>query len=217
MSFILDALRKSETERQRQTTPGIIDTRHAGRRPARNIWLPVLTLVLAINAALAGYWLLTRIDGKNTIASPSSGSAPQTQPAPSADSKPRVRPLATELKPAADTPEPETAAVPDTTPVASGGTSSAAAPATLPSSSTKNGPELLPSMQQLILAGVVTLPPLHLDIHVYSEQPQQRFVFVNMRKYHEGEQLKEGPLLESITADGIILNQDGNRFTLNRE
>ena len=39
MSFILDALRKSETDRQRQSTPGLVD---AGYRPParrRALWL----------------------------------------------------------------------------------------------------------------------------------------------------------------------------------
>ena len=33
--------------------------------------------------------------------------------------------------------------------------------------------------------GVLQLPDLHLDIHVYSEKPVDRFVFINMNKYRE--------------------------------
>ncbi len=45
----------------------------------------------------------------------------------------------------------------------------------------------------------------------------ERFVFVNMRKYLEGETLKEGPSVERITAEGVILNQRGLRFLLPRQ
>ncbi|HHQ13771.1 MAG TPA: hypothetical protein ENK16_01970, partial [Chromatiales bacterium] len=188
MSFILDALRKSETERQRQTAPGIIDTRHAGTAQKRSLWVPILTLVLAANAALAAYWLLTRTDHARTASPVSDSPAVQAQPASSADDATRVRPLAMELKPAPAGSAPETAAVPDTKPAITASSSPPAGPTTPPAPA-DTGPKLLPSMQQLILAGILTLPQLHLDIHVYSEQPQQRFVFVNMRKYREGERL----------------------------
>jgi hypothetical protein len=38
-----------------------------------------------------------------------------------------------------------------------------------------------------------------------------------MRKYTEGQALKEGPTLERITPDGAILNQQGLRFLLPRQ
>jgi hypothetical protein len=38
-----------------------------------------------------------------------------------------------------------------------------------------------------------------------------------MRKYQEGETTKEGPSVERITPDGVILNQRGLRFLLPRQ
>ena len=58
---------------------------------------------------------------------------------------------------------------------------------------------------------------LHLDLHVYVEQPQQRFIFVNSRKYKEGDTLAEGPLVEQITPDGAVLNFRGSRFKLSND
>ena len=52
--------------------------------------------------------------------------------------------------------------------------------------------EVLPTSFDLAASGTA-LPELHLDIHVYSANPAERFVFVNMRKYAEGQALKEGP------------------------
>jgi general secretion pathway protein B len=75
--------------------------------------------------------------------------------------------------------------------------------------------EALPTLQDLLASGA-QLPDLHVDIHVHSPVPAQRFVFVNMRKYVEGETLAEGPLVERITSDGVVLNHRGTRFLLPR-
>jgi general secretion pathway protein B len=65
--------------------------------------------------------------------------------------------------------------------------------------------------------GTLVLPDLHLDIHVYSDQPAERFVFVNMNKYREQARLAEGPLVKEITPEGVILEYLGNGFLLPRE
>ena len=65
--------------------------------------------------------------------------------------------------------------------------------------------------------GSVQLPELHLDIHVYSEIPVDRFVFINMSKYKENATLSEGPLVAEIVPEGVILDYRGTRFLLPRE
>ena len=67
------------------------------------------------------------------------------------------------------------------------------------------------------MSGAQTLPELHLDVHVYATKPSDRFVYINMRKYHEGAPLQEGPILERIRRDGVILNYQGVRFLLPRQ
>jgi general secretion pathway protein B len=73
----------------------------------------------------------------------------------------------------------------------------------------------LPGADEVIARGGV--PPLHLDLHVYANEPQQRFVFVNSRKYREGDTLAEGPVVEEITPDGAVLNFRGSRFRLSND
>ena len=58
------------------------------------------------------------------------------------------------------------------------------------------------------------LPDLHIDIHVYSENTAERFVFVNMKKYGEGSFLDEGPLIKAITEEGVVLEQNDISFLL---
>ena len=61
------------------------------------------------------------------------------------------------------------------------------------------------------------MPDLHLDIHVYSGQPAERFVFINMTKYKENATLNEGPVVKQITAEGVVLGYQGTDFLLPRE
>jgi general secretion pathway protein B len=73
------------------------------------------------------------------------------------------------------------------------------------------------TFDELRANGTVLLPDLHLDIHVYSENPADRFVFVNMTKYRERAKLTEGPVVKEITPEGVVLEHLGNSFLLPRE
>jgi general secretion pathway protein B len=77
--------------------------------------------------------------------------------------------------------------------------------------------EILPSISEINLTGAQALPDLHLDVHVYATNPADRFVYINMRKYHEGAALPEGPRVERIRRDGVVLNYQGLRFILPRQ
>ena len=61
------------------------------------------------------------------------------------------------------------------------------------------------------------LPDLHIDIHVYSENAAERFVFINMKKYDEESFLDEGPLIKAITKEGVVLEQNGISFLLSNK
>jgi general secretion pathway protein B len=61
------------------------------------------------------------------------------------------------------------------------------------------------------------VPEMRLELHVWSTKPQERFVFVNGRRYREGETTAEGAAVEEITPDGVIMNSGGNRFLLSRD
>jgi general secretion pathway protein B len=59
-----------------------------------------------------------------------------------------------------------------------------------------------------------SLGPLNLDLHVYTNQPERRFVLINSQRYRPGDWLAEGALLEAIEVDGVILSYRDQRFTL---
>lgn len=55
---------------------------------------------------------------------------------------------------------------------------------------------------------------LNLDVHVYGERNEQRFVVINSQRYRAGDWLAEGPLLEAIVPEGVILSYGDSRFRL---
>jgi general secretion pathway protein B len=55
---------------------------------------------------------------------------------------------------------------------------------------------------------------LTLDVLVYADDEARRFVFINGRKYVEGETVEGGALLERITRDGAVLRDQGRVVVL---
>jgi general secretion pathway protein B len=53
-----------------------------------------------------------------------------------------------------------------------------------------------------------------ISILAYSETPSERRVFINGRKYVEGDYVEERYFVESITLDGVVLNCDGEKTLL---
>jgi general secretion pathway protein B len=58
---------------------------------------------------------------------------------------------------------------------------------------------------------------LNLDVHVYSEHPEERFVLINLKKYLEGERLQEGPQVDAITPEGVVLSFKGQKFQVHAQ
>jgi len=248
MSFILDALKKSENERQRQVGPSLADVQIRQRRGDKPWWVVAVGALLVLNLGVLLVVLMR--DGDANSSARKSGNAATSATAPStndarpgtqaplpasasrmprgnppvdASTNPAVHSLADEagsFEPGvAPEAEPQLAAagnVPDGPPMVRPIEAPAVAPAPAQAAQPAQDQEVLPTPNDLA-AGGTALPDLHLDIHVYSAKPADRFVFVNMRKYTEGQALKEGPTLERITPDGAVLNQHGLRFLLPRQ
>ncbi len=258
MSFILDALKKSENERQRTIGPSLADAPLRRQQIDRPWWALAVGALLVVNLGVL-LIVLTRGNDKPapaatiapavaapaaTTAAPPPAANPPTRQAVQVSrpqratpaASPAVRSLAEEANEgyddyamndeAFDAPShPAFAAAagvppgpsivrpieaPSVAPLPRDAAASAARAAD------EAGTESLPTMNALAATGAA-LPDLHLDIHVYSTKPAERFVFVNMRKYHEGDTLSEGPTIERITPDGTVLNHQGQRFVLPRQ
>jgi len=223
MSLILDALRKSEHQRQRQAGPGlaIVPESRAHRRPAA--WILVLGGLLALNILVLAALLLTdRPPTEVAVAPPAPAeSAPAQAPRERAVSAPvalpsrpprnEVRPLTTEVAP----PTVAVAVAPRTEPAATGAAPRSGAPAAAMERATEDA--RLPRFADLVVRGELNVPHMHIDIHVFSGNPDERFVFINMRRYNEGQATQEGPRVERITVDGVVMDHQGQRFFLSRD
>jgi general secretion pathway protein B len=231
MSFILDALKKSEIERQRQSTPGLMDTPTALRRGGFPLWALLLGALLAINVVVLSV-VLMRNRTPAPADAPAAAAPVMHEPVAAVEHKPAAEehfsPLSREPVYAPEIP------LPPSDESAPGKDSATALPAnplaqrSVPRASHRSDPvlvdeeakddtEVLPSINELNLTGSQALPELHLDVHVYATKPADRFVYINMRKYHEGNTLQEGPVLERIRRDGVVLNYQGLRFLLPRQ
>jgi general secretion pathway protein B len=240
MSFILDALKKSELERQRQSVPGLVDSGVARPRPRLPAWAVALGLLLAVNL-LVLLFVLTRsfLNSPHAQATvqPRAGAPPAIAAAgaeshgelpaaaAAATGNGHFSPLAAPVY----APEiPVTPSLPAAVP-APEASRSVNAVGSIPSKVRRRDPlltdedykvnddELLPTINEVTLTGAQALPELHLDVHVFATRPAERFVYVNMRKYHEGATLQEGPTVERIRRDGVILSYQGLRFLLPRQ
>ena len=62
------------------------------------------------------------------------------------------------------------------------------------------------SLKDMPPAYRATFPALAVDVHVYNDNPQRRFVLINGRRYREGEALGEGPRLVQIVPEGVVFD-----------
>lgn len=209
MSFILDALKKSETERQRQNAPGFANVPEATEPPRAPRWLWVLGGLLVINlVVLLGVMLRPELRPTADLVTPVDELPGDMRPDREATFSEMVEEAKKKQpKPLADSSDGRDA----------GTRTSAEARTTTVDPPEEKLARTYSTFNELRANGTIVLPDLHLDIHVYSEQPAERFVFVNMNKYREHAILAEGPSVKEITPEGVVLEHLGNDFLLPRE
>ena len=244
MSFILDALKKSETDRQRQSAPALFEVKVAAPRRRLPVWAVALGALLVVNvAALA--WLLLRRPAEappaaGTPAGPSAQAPVSATRAPNGEVTVPATVTFQVNVPANSVPagSPAGSAAPDPGAVAPSAAPPLAEEPLLSGSETSVPPDydnrdyqpaITPEQagavaavrraggvpsRDEILARGTQLPDLRMDLHVYDADPAKRFVFINMRKLREGESLPEGVRVEEITPTGARLSYQGNQFAL---
>ena len=241
MSFILDALKKSESDRQRQNGPALFEVRVAPPRTRLPLWAIAVALLLVVNLGVV-MWMLLRHQEHAATPLVSTAAPVAGPPAAPADAPPHgpVTSAAATAAPATPVPVVATSA-----PVSAGtappaSTSTPAAPAAAPPAAdstnaedyapaedrapsgvanhVRRGTESgLPLYQDLSTTPGTQLPQLRLDLHVFAARPQDRFVMINMHKLREGDTLPEGVHVESITPEGAVLSFNGSKFLLPRD
>jgi general secretion pathway protein B len=245
MSFILDALKKSESDRQRQSGPALFEVRVAPPRTRLPLWAIAIAVLLVVNLGVV-MWMLLRHQHASSVPGPQPVTAAASTPPSTGIPVPVV---ATSAPAAPGTAPPAPAAAPGT--VGAPAITAAAAPPKAPAAAaagagTVNGapdsanaedyapaeeppaPGLgnrvrrgtasgVPLYQDVSATPGTQLPQLRLDLHVFAARPQDRFVMINMHKLREGDTLPDGVHLDSITPEGAVLSYNGSRFLLPRD
>jgi general secretion pathway protein B len=212
MSYILDALKKSEQERGRGTAPSV-QTMHSSslnyHSSKTQLWPYILLAAVLVNLAALLYFIMakpeagTSVDNQQRIMEP--------EPVAMHAAEPDIRqPVTAAARNRLDSetiiykPVSMPGAMQDTvaeTPIVSAGMTRYQQPQGL----VLEREELPPDVQQHI-------PLMEFSAHVYSTNPMQRSIVINGRFMEEGDRLTSGLQLDEITADGAIFNFQGQRF-----
>jgi len=235
MSFILDALKKSESDRQRQGGPALFEVRVAPARNPLPAWAVAIAVLFVLNLGVVGWLLLRHAPAPAEAAAPARAAAQAETAATPAAPAPAPAPAAAPAAALVSSPPP--AALPPAPGPAARNAVSAPPAATLsepaanpedyapaeeapPSGSlgrVKRGTDAgVPLYQQLAAAPASRLPQLRLDLLAYAERAADRWVLINMHKLREGDSL-EGVQVERITPEGAVLSYQGSQFLLTRE
>lgn len=222
MSYILDALRKSEQQRQHGMTPRLSSAQIVAptntSTPEKTAWLPIVLLSIAlISAGVTIGWLrpwqqddavpAQEITAKPTTISPAPATPPRqeaiTAPQPELAALTTSTTLAaipTPIRPEMPATVVETKPLPPasvTTQTATTTTIRQASPVNKPKPHTASQPEL---------------PNITITVHAYSTNPAERIAGINRRLLREGDEVAPGLKLEQITENAVILNFNGHRF-----
>lgn len=260
MSYVLDALRKADAERERGAVPGL----HAqpvlppasddGGGSAARLG-PWVGGAVAVGAAAVAWWMLGSDPAPAVVATapvaavpapapapgpaPANATAPVTAPAPAtarapapaAALPPAPAPLALPPIP----PPPPAAPPPAPRPVARETRAPGAAPATVlapaptaravaptpPPAPRTAAPAPAPAAEPRILNAAElpedvrrALPPLKVGGSIYSDDRAARFVIIDGRVLHEGEEIAPGLAVEQIRLKSAVLRYKDWRWSI---
>ena len=184
MSYIFDALRKVERERQRTRPPLLEELLAASASPRLRPWPWLLVGALLANAVVLALLLTSRgpRGAPELLSPPAMPTTPS--PAVSAAAPPPPRAVATvQNAPAREATPVEQEARPE---------------------SDRPGRERL----------LQTVAQLKLTMLLYSESAAERTALINGRRYFEGQKIADTVLVEAITPTGVVLRSEGERYLL---
>jgi general secretion pathway protein B len=237
VSYILDALRKSDQQRRRGAAPTLLVGQAMAVAPKRPAFLAYGMLVAVLiaagvvigwlrpwqpeQAAPSGAELVAAKPLASTprqLASAPSETAPQPKPelqAQKAKPPAQASPVLVPTKPQRPAREkPKTDGAPLEADAAMAGNAEAPAPGQPGGSAAADAARLqtVNSMAELPLSVQQELPAMAISVHAYSGNPRNRLVGINNRILREGEYVVPGLKLEQVTPDGMIFGYKGYSF-----
>ena len=197
MSYILEALKKAQAERQLGSAPTLTavavgavpaNATAARRRPA---WIALSAVALAVALAVLAWRLQSPAAPVAVVAAPV-----RTAPVAIAVTPPPavVPPLAV-VPPSAPVPKPV-----------------AAKPAPAPVQASAPEEEKLPLLRELPEPIQRSVPPLAFGGYMYSKNPADRLLLIDKALRHEGEEVAPGLVLEKLLPKAAVMNYKGYRY-----
>ncbi|MGZ8180384.1 MAG: general secretion pathway protein GspB [Methylobacter sp.] len=240
MSFILNALRKSEQERQTRQPENVTDRILLPQPPQnRSNTAKFIAVLFIVNVLIiTGFiWFIrkdllsapgttaqavslplsaqeTKLEPKPTpkakpgtisIAELIEGEKPEPAPSPVIAKKPAAEPI---KQPAMDSKPAQP--IQATPPIAAPIKIQPDAPVTIPEK------EDIPFLNDLPFEFRQTLPKFTVNVFVYSQQPEERFVMIDMVKYKAGQQIKDTMVLKEILPDSLVVVYQNKTFKIKR-
>ncbi len=202
MSYILDALKKSEQDRGKGAVPGV-QTVHSSslnyRQEKKPVWPWFLLALVAINMVAVIYFIQSK-DSKQPVAA----IHPET-----------IIETPVQKKQVVTTPTPTPTTVTSTPPAVV--VAQKEAPAFEPQVIQQTEP-IEPIFETVDLYDLPLnvrqhIPALEFSAHVYSTNPLQRSLVINGRFMEEGSQINNELVLTEITSDGAVFDFQGYRFS----
>ena len=200
MSYILDALRKSDQQRRRNAAPTLLTLQPSAvvrKRPAY-VTYGLLAVILIGGGVVVGW--LRPWQSEPAAVKPVESKPIESKPGPAA---PVASEIASHVKPDNVLPEANSLASGKTAPPPERRVDIAAADA---------AGETVVEMEKLPTSIREEVSKITISVHAYSNTPGKRLVGIGRRILHEGDYVIPGLKLEEITPDGMILGYKGYRF-----
>jgi general secretion pathway protein B len=229
MSYILDALKRADAERQRGHVPGLhtrsspeldataptvtqIDTR-------QRLLLLLLAVLLAVLLVMGALWWWLGEAPAATVAAPTTTTAPE---APSSPPSPAPEPpVSAQPDEPAPPPLPILSPVPPRPPAKTATPPADAAPADPKRPATESAPgnagaatAPVRSFAELTPEARARLPAVNVSGSTYSKNPALRMLIINGKVVQEGGEIASGLTLETIEPRSAVLNHQGMRYRI---
>lgn len=219
MSYILDALKRADAERERGHVPGLhsqgTPAPAAGAARSRRSSLPMVAGIVALLLAAATavwWWSAHRREAPAPAAAMQAPVSAVEQPGMAAEAAPPPAPALPILAPpqvAAPQPAPRAATAPAAAPAPPAALSGAPTP---PASSPPGGMDGQPPPAA---AAPASAPAVKVSGVTYSSNAAHRMLIANGKVVREGEEIEPGLKVEVIAPRSAILNHRGSRYNIN--
>jgi general secretion pathway protein B len=227
MSYILDALKKAESDRQLGSIPNIYAAAPpqaaAGASSERPKWLPwIVALNLLAAAVAAALWFNAR-----PVVAPAASVPKALAAAPTIAAAPIIAQTVVPAARSFATPAPPSVPASIVTSKSDAGQTrvpESVAPAMR--ATTMEKPQVLTPAQSPSEEKPVgslrdlpenlqrEIPAATVNGYIYAKNPADRSVLINNKLLHEGEQVEPGLVLDKLTPNGAVLNFKGYQYRI---